>query len=203
MAKLFTMFLILIALQACLILYTNSGHFQYDSTGGVVSCTHLYQQGGNLGSGMDCIKDYTCQNSSIDEGATYGLYCLQYGEGTSLWNFVFNLDRWNILDFLMVSGVIAAGLLLSGIASGGGTFRFVTDFIIIAPAIAGLASIGIIFTNFANLIRSELVARFFTSCPSGAGSICPPAVFIVGVIVGPIAFYYVWTVISWWRGQES
>ena len=148
MAKLLTMFLILIAIQGCLILYAD-----------------------------------------------------QTAQDTPIWNFVMNIENWSGTTLFVTLGAIALAIGLSGIASGG-SFRFVTDFIVFAPAITGLLTIGVIFTNLASVIRDELIARLFApACVVGAS--CVPANFIVGILIGPVAFFYAWTVCEWWRSPSS
>lgn len=148
MAKLITMFMILIALQAAMMLYAN--------------------------------------------GTT---------SDTDLWTFVWNIDQWGSLAFIVSLGAIAAAIGLTGISSGS-VFGFKTDFLVMAPAIAGLISIGVVFTNLGNMIRDELVARVFTACADPSVS-CTPATYIVAIIVGPLALYYAWTVVEWWRGKDN
>jgi hypothetical protein len=125
--------------------------------------------------------------------------------GGDLWDFVWNIDKWGSLAFILTLGAIAAGVGLVGISSGS-IFGFKTDFLIMGPAIIGLISIGAVFTQLANVIKNELISRVFTSCIADAildsSYICRPAVFIVAITIGPIAFYYVWTVISWWKNQD-
>lgn len=146
MAKLVNMFLLLIAIEACLILYTDH--------------------------------------------AT---------SATALWDFVTHLDQWNNLQWIIALVGLAGAVSLLGITSGS-SFRFITDFIVVAPAIAGLISIGVVFVDLANVVGNDLISRFFITC--GALSTCPPAIFIIAITIGPIAFFYVWTVISWWRNTD-
>lgn len=151
MAKLFTMFLILIAIQGALLMYHST----------------------------------TPQN-------------------TTIWNFIMNTDKWNTQDFMMIFGGIAAMVALIGI-SAGGTFRFVSDFLTLGVMVTGLISIGVVFTNLANVLRSELVSRFFPSCIGLNGytvATCTPVNLIVGLAIGPWMLYYAWTVIEWWRGKD-
>ena len=150
-AKLFTMFLILIAIQAVIILYNG-----------------------------------------------------QTVASTDLWTFVmgFAIVSWSNLGWILTMGAIASAIFFSGI-SGGNVFGFKTDFIIMAPAIAGLISIGVVFSNLAGLIRNFLISSIFTACPANnLHLICPPTDFLIAITLGPIAFYYVWTVAEWWRGKD-
>lgn len=148
MAKLMTMFLILIALQASLLLY----------------------------HGTETMTD--------------------------IWEFVMNIDQWGSLTFILSLTAIALAIGLTGISSGS-VFGFKTDFLVMGPAIGGLISIGVVFTQLANIIRDELIGTVFTSClANSSAASCPSANFIVALLVGPFALYYVWTVIEWWRGKD-
>ena len=149
MAKLVNMFLILIAVQACLILYAAP----MSTTG-----------------------------------------------GGSLWQFVTNIESWSSLSFLLGLIGIAGGIGLLGIAAGT-AFGFKTDFLIFAGAIAGFISMGSIFVNLANVLRDDLISRIFVG-PTCTLASCPPATFIVAITIAPIAFFYAWTVIEWWRGKD-
>lgn len=148
MAKLMTMFLILIAIQGALIIY---------------------------------------QSATPDQ--------------TELWQFITNIPLWSSAAFIVTLGGIAAALALSsGAQTGGGAIRFVTDFITFAAGIGGLISIGAVFTQLANLVNSEFAVRIFgfTGDPLG----CAPSLFLTALLVGPIAFYYIWTAVEWWRGRD-
>ena len=151
------MFLILVALQACLILYASPS----------IDGTPVHQ--------------------------------------TDLWLFMVSLDMWSSIGFIVTLGSIAAAITFVGISSGG-TFRFLTDVILFSPVIIGLIGLGVVFTNLANLVADELTTRLFPECMSDAfiasGFSCNPVIFLVAITIGPIAFFYVWTVIEWWRGKD-
>lgn len=146
MAKLFTMFVVLLGLQAAMLLYAGGTDYSND-----------------------------------------------------IWTFVTSLDNWGSTTFLISLGAIAAAIGLTGITSGS-IFGFKTDFLIMGPAIAGLISIGAVFVQFGNILRDELVSKF--ACVESSVAACPSANFIVAVLIGPLAFYYAWTVIEWWRGKD-
>lgn len=151
-AKLMTMFLILIALQAVMMMYHNP----------------------------------------LVDNQTLG--------NTQIWDFLWNMDNWSSIGFILTLSAIAAAIGLTGITSGS-VFGFKTDFLIMAPAIGGLISMGVVFTNLANVVRDELTSRVFTDCIASSLP-CTPVLFIVALTIGPIAFYYAWTVIEWWRGKD-
>ena len=120
-------------------------------------------------------------------------------EETDIWKFVWNFNNWSSLTFILSLVGIAAGIGIIGI-SAGSSFKFVTDFIVMGPAIAGLLSIGVVFTNLGKAMYNELVNRIFTECILTTS--CTPATFIIAITLGPLALYYVWTVIEWWRGKD-
>jgi len=119
---------------------------------------------------------------------------------TVIWDFIMNVQGWGTLAFVLALIGIAGGIGLVGIAAAS-TFGFKTDFLIFAPAIAGLISCGVVFVNLANVIRDDLISTFFTTC-SVDPSACAPVTLIVGLVVGLPALYYVWTIIEWWRGKD-
>jgi hypothetical protein len=143
-----TMFLVLIAIQACLIIYTD-----------------------------------------------------QTPENTLIWQFVTGLNTWGTLGFILALLGIAGGIGLVGIAAAS-TFGFKTDFLIFAPAIAGLISMGLVFTNLAKALQDDLIGRIFTTCDIANPILCTPVTFIIAITIGPVALYYVWTIIEWWRGKD-
>ena len=150
MAKLFSMFVVLIAVQACLILYAD--------------------------------PTYTSE--------------------TPLWKFVMGINNsWNTLEFITAIVGIAAGVWLVGIAASS-IFGFKTDFLVFAPAITGLVSIGVIFINLGRAMQDELISRVFTTCNLISPLTCSPVTFIIAITIGPVALFYVWTVIEWWRGKD-
>lgn len=119
---------------------------------------------------------------------------------TDLWTFVTNIDNWNSLIFIVTLVGIAAGIGLIGVVAGS-VFAFKSDFLLLAGAIGGFISMGVVFVNLANTIRDDLISHVFTGCAL-AGSSCAPVNFILAITVGPVALYYVWTVIDWWRGKD-
>jgi len=149
MAKLINMFLVLVAIQACLILYAAP----MTSTG-----------------------------------------------GGSIWTFMTNIESWSSLTFLLGMIGIAGGIGLLGIAAGT-AFGFKTDFLIFAGAIAGFISMGSIFVNLANVLRDDLIARVFIG-PTCTLASCPPVTFFIAITIAPVAFFYAWTVVEWWRGKD-
>ena len=150
MAKLINMFFVLIAIQACLILYAAP----MTTTG-----------------------------------------------GGSIWAFMTNIESWSSLTFLLGLIGIAGGIGLLGIAAGT-AFGFKTDFLIFAGAIAGFISMGSIFVNLAGVMRDELISRIFFVGATCTLDSCAPVTFIVAITIAPIAFFYAWTVIEWWRGKD-
>jgi len=124
-------------------------------------------------------------------------YANQTPQDTSLWNFVTTPQNWNNTNFILGLVGIAGTIALAGIIAGT-IFGFRTDFIIFAGAIAGLISIGSTFVGLYNVLHDELVSRIFIGC----GTSCTPVNWILAITLGPIAFYYVWTVIEWWRGKD-
>ena len=118
-----------------------------------------------------------------------------------VWTFVMNMDRWGDLTFILTLFSIAAGIGLVGIAASS-IFGFKIDFLVLATAIGGLISIGYVFSNLATIVRADLINRVFTTCIGAPLMSCTPANFIVAITVGPFAFYYVWTVLEWWRGRD-
>ena len=148
MAKLLTLFILLIAIQACLMIYTAQDPAE-----------------------------------------------------TDLWTFIMNMDNWDNLNFILAIVGIAGGIGVIGLAAGS-VFGFKTDFLIMASAIYGLISIGVIFTHLANVVRDELISRFFPLCYEGLITNCNIVNLIVALFVGVIAFVYAWTVVEWWRGKD-
>lgn len=124
---------------------------------------------------------------------------------TAIWEFVMNIDNWSSLEFILSLSAIAVAIGLTGISSGS-IFGFKTDFLVMAPAIGGLISIGVVFTELANVIRSEFISRFGLiasgACTGSSVVQCPSANFVVALLIGPFALYYVWTVVEWWRGKD-
>jgi hypothetical protein len=173
LAKLATFFLVLIALQASMLIYAAP-------TSMIDHCSSAA---------------YTTQDDCEAGGGTW------YANSNSLWNFVTNLDNWNSLGFILGFVGIAAGIGLVGVTAAS-IFGFKTDFLIFATAIAGFISMGgIVFINLANMIKNELTSKIFTDCVPGVLS-CTPVNYIVAVTLGPFAFYYVWTIIEWWKNKD-
>lgn len=128
--------------------------------------------------------------------AVLTLYIGQDATTSQLWTFVTNPTNWNNLDFILGIIGIAGAMGLAGIAIGS-QFGFKTDFIIFALAIAGLISIGVIFRDLYNVLNGDLASVFCSGNPN-----CAPATWITAIVIGPVAFYYVWTVLEWWRGKD-
>jgi hypothetical protein len=114
-----------------------------------------------------------------------------------IWDFLTNADNWHSTQFIMDLVAISLGIGLLGIAAGT-VFGFKTDFLIFAGAIAGFIYMGIVFTDLSSFLRSELISMFYSSTCTLAS--CPMITWIIAVTIGPVAFYYVWTIVGWWRG---
>ena len=152
MAKLITLILVLIVLQACLLLFNNT----------------------NIDTQTD----------------------------TNPWDFVTNIDNWNSLTFVLGFVGIALGIGIVGFAIGS-YIGFKTDFVMLAVAIPGLLSLGLILVNFGNVLRNFLISTFFVGCGGVNPQTCAPATWLVAISVGTIAIFYVWTVVDWWRGRDG
>jgi len=113
----------------------------------------------------------------------------------SLWDFVWNTQNWANTEWALAFVGIAGTLGLIEIASS--AFGFKTDFIIFSVAILGFISMGVVFVNFWNVIGSDFASLFGCDSPT-----CTPVNWIRAVFLGPIAFYYVWTVVNWWRRAD-
>jgi len=147
---------------------------------------------------------------------------LMYGSSTvvetDIWTFITNMDRWSSLTFILSLIGIAGGIGLVGVAAAS-TFGFKTDFLIFAPAIAGFISLGVVLTNLARFMKSQLTSLFFHCAPGLTGTTLVDGVaianaaycetsqinivtLIIALTIGPLAFYYVWTIVEWWRGKD-
>jgi len=139
------------------------------------------------------------------------------GDGGSIWTFIMNMNRWGSKAFTLALIGIAVGIGIVGIIAAS-MFGFKTDFLIFAPAVFGFISLGVVLTNLAMFLQSQLIALAL-SCEGVTGTTIVKGIvtssyeycmssqtylstFIVGLIVGPLAFYYVWTIIEWWRGKD-
>ena len=129
------------------------------------------------------------------------LYADQSPENTQIWSFIMNMDEWGTLQFILTLLAIAGGIGLVGIIAST-VFGFKTDFLIFAPAIGGLILMGVVLTNLGRAIKDDLIANIFTSCDITTGLNCEPVTLIVGLTVGPLALFYVWTIIDFWRGKD-
>jgi len=131
------------------------------------------------------------------------MFAQQTPQTTDLWSFMTNIDNWNSLTFILTLVGIAGAIGLVGIAATS-LFGFKTDFLMLAPAIAGLISMGVVFINLANVLRDELVSRVFTDCGVSPAALhaCAPVNWILAITIAPLAFFYVWTVMEWWRGKD-
>jgi len=147
---------------------------------------------------------------------------LMYGSSTvaetDIWTFITNMERWGSLTFILAVIGIAGGIGLTGIAAAS-TFGFKTDFLIFAPAVAGFISLGVVLTDLARFMNSQMTSYFFHCDPSLTGTTLVDGVatanlaycltsqtaivnFIIALTIGPLAFYYMWTIVEWWRGKD-
>ena len=132
---------------------------------------------------------------------------LMYGaptpENTPIWEFVTNFNNWSALTFITAAIGLAGGVFLVGAAISG-LAGFKTDFLILAPVIGGLLSIGVVFANLARVIGNDLTNTFFTTCDIDhiTATSCNAPTIILAVLVGVPAFIYAWTVLEWWRGKD-
>jgi len=154
MAKLFTMFLVLIAVQACLVLYIGESN--------------------------------------------------EVAGSNAIWDLIMNVNNWGNLNFLASLVGVAMGIGLVGIAAAS-VFGFKTDFLLFGSMITGLIALGSVFISLFNTVRSNLISMIFDSagCTLADTTSCFEANLVSALIVGPVALYYIWTVIEWWRGKDQ
>jgi hypothetical protein len=127
------------------------------------------------------------------------LYVDQTPENTSIWTFITTPSLWGSQSFVLDLLGLAAGLGLVGVVAAG-TFGFKTDTLIFATAIAGFVSMGVVFRNLAVALLDDLTSRICGETAS-VGT-CSPVNLFVGILIGSMAFYYIWTILEWWRGKD-
>lgn len=124
-----------------------------------------------------------------------------YGEEVTVWNFVTNMDNWNSLEFMV--GLLALVTLVGAIGIAvGSIFMSKSNFVFLASTIPGFLSLGVVFINLGNMIRDELIAIIGEANPACTLASCGIVNFIIAVTIGPLALYYVWTVVEWWLGKD-
>lgn len=135
--------------------------------------------------------------------AIQAVLILVYGStpnDSSLWTFVTNPSNWGSSEWIMTFIGIAGTMGVVGLVAGS-VFGFKTDFLVLSAVVGGFLSVGVVFTNLTSAIGSDLANLF--KCSGDISWIsCAPATWIIAITVGPLAFYYVWTVIEWWRGKD-
>lgn len=122
-------------------------------------------------------------------------------EHTQIWDFVTDMSQWSSTAFILTFLGIAAGIGLVGVAAST-IFGFKTDFLILAGAVGGIMTMGVVMTNLAKVIQSDLIAYVFTTCSTAAPTACAPVNLILALTIGPFALFFIWTVIEWWRGKD-
>ena len=120
---------------------------------------------------------------------------------TGLWKFATNPTEWKTQDFIKDWLGITAALTSIGIIVGV-VIGIKTDFMILAAAIPGL--VGLAAPPMINL--SNVVGRGVGGLACDLEGLvwigCQPAVLVVGLLVGTMAVYFVFTLIEWWRGRD-
>jgi hypothetical protein len=187
MAKLITMFFILIAIQAMILVFYNPS----DPTAGSSEIEIRLNATSVICPGST--TPISCAASSVDCGCPAA-------STNALWGFITNIKDWGTLDFVLAFVGLSATLIATGIIAGS-VFGFKTDFIIFAGAISGIISIGSVFVQLASIIMKD-INTLFTDGARICNN-CGPSVLITALIVGPFAFYYFWTVLDWWRGRDG
>jgi len=124
----------------------------------------------------------------------------------SLWDLVTHPEHWKTTSFVEALLTLSWGMILVGVVAGS-IFGFKTDFIIFAPAVAGLIGMGVIIFQLYDVLSSDLAARFgCTYLDPALGPTltnCPPVQWILWITVSPLAVYYIWTVVENWRGKDN
>lgn len=113
-----------------------------------------------------------------------------------LWSFVNNTSYWSNNSLIGWLVGISTTLAVIGIAASAFT-SFKTDTLIFATAISSLMSIGAVFAQLYSVLLKDLSGWI---CEAES---CTPASILTSILIGPLALYYVWTVIEWWRGKDN
>jgi hypothetical protein len=125
----------------------------------------------------------------------------------AMFSVIMNPESLSTSDLLLIFTGVAATVFVATITVGS-IFGFKTDFIILAPVIAGILGIVTVFTQLAGILRSDF--GYFFGCHNLATNALQqacmfnPAInIIIALLVGIPAFLFIWTVIDWWRGKDN
>jgi hypothetical protein len=111
-----------------------------------------------------------------------------------LFLFITNSTGWSSTQILTDLIGVAATVGLAGIIAGS-VFGFKTDFLLLSTMVGGLLLIGSILISLNVVFTSQMASIF--GCTDL--TTCDPANWVTWIVIAPIAFLYVWTVLEWWR----
>jgi hypothetical protein len=189
MAKLQTMILIVVLIQAALVIYGTA-------PGG---CPDGYE----VTTDNRCCADY---NSATEEWEN----CLDDEvDTTPLWQLFINPTgiNWRSGKFILIFIGLAVALGFATISATPFIGGSRTDTQIFAPAVLGLIGMGyVVFVNLYSFLQRELVGGFFYepgACEITKGVVeCNVVSIILLMAMMPVVFIYIWTVVEWWRGKD-
>jgi len=126
------------------------------------------------------------------------LYVNPTAEDTDLWTAVSNPTNWGSKEFLLaIIGISAGAAAVAAIVTS--AIGVKSDLLIFAGAVVGFLSIGVILRTLGVWMQAQLTTIF---CGDVFAGTCSPANFVTWGSVGVIGFYYIFTVVEWWRLKD-
>lgn len=113
-------------------------------------------------------------------------------DDTAIFGFINNPTNWGNTTFILMFGVLAAGITLAGAFVGSLIFGK-TDLMVFAGATVTLIGFCIPITSLWQLIYQQ-TGLFGSTYTSG---------FIASIITAPLAIFAIFTIIGWWRSNSE
>ena len=113
----------------------------------------------------------------------------------AMWTLFFNPLSWaaNTLILTIITAAIAIGVVTAIFTK--------SDISLLYPLFALILIAGIVpIVNIYQVLNRELAGAI---CPATDATNCSLSILLMGLIMGPITLYWLWSCIDWWTQRQS
>lgn len=129
--------------------------------------------------------------------APYGVDADEASNNNSvaMWNLFFNPLEWSSNTLILV--IIFAAITLGAVTA----FFTKSDISLLYPLFAIILIAGIIpIINIYQVLNREVAGAI---CPVTDPTNCALSILLMGLIMGPITLYWLWSCVDWWTQRQS
>ena len=119
----------------------------------------------------------------------------ELSDSEAMWRVFFNPLEWesNILILAIITTAIGIGAVAA--------FFTKSDISLLFPIFGIILLAGILpIVNIYQVLNRELAGAI---CPATDATNCSLSILLMGLIMGPITLYWLWSCVDWWTQRQS